>query len=633
MSNVQHYFEQLVHSLEEEQIYDRQQYEDTINYASTSDRKNKGITWFPIAIQDSEIGIGDYLTLHVSRTNGLDEPHQFRFGMPVSLFSNHNPAVDRINGTISYVNNKMMKVSLRLDELPDWMRNGKLGVDLLFDENSYKEMFLALKKAVDSDNALVRLLSHENPLAEASSTIPFEKLSLNNQQNKAVAKILNNQDLVIVHGPPGTGKTSTLVQAISALYKQEGQQLLVVAPSNTAVDVLTERLDLQGLKVLRIGNPVKVSESLQKLTFDGQINQHPESKEIRKLKKQASAYTDMAHKYKRSFGKAEREQRKALFKEAHKVMDQVQQIQDFISSSILNQAEVITATLVGANQFQIRNRNYHTVFIDEAGQALEPACWIPIVKSPRIVLAGDHLQLPPTIKSPGKEALKLKQTLLEKLVTQHPERVVLLQEQYRMHQDIMQFPSDQLYQGQLIANEQVKNRKLFEAEEAIQFIDTAGAGYEETQLEHAIFNTEEAHFTLNYLYQYCQRLRTSFTLENFPSIGIISPYRKQVHTLQQYAQEHLGLQDYMAYIQINTIDSFQGQEKDLILISLARSNDRQEIGFLAEERRMNVAITRAKKQLIIIGDSSTISKNKFYNDLITYCEAGNGYHSIYEYSL
>jgi len=628
MSEVATYFDQLKISLEQEQTFDRSQYQETLSRASTSERRNRGISWYPISIVDSEIGMGDYLTIHIQRNSFLEEPHQFRFGMPVSLFSNLNSETDRIQGTIAFVNQKLMKISFRLDELPDWSRNGKLGVDLLFDENSYKEMFSALNQATKVTHPLIKLLSGQLALPPTADSVQTSFPDLNPYQNKAISEILQSSDISIVHGPPGTGKTTTLVQAIAALWKQEQQQLLVVAPSNTAVDLLTERLDELGLQVLRIGNPVKVSAHLQELTLDGKIALQPEIKDIKKLKKQAAAYTDMAHKYKRSFGKAEREQRKALFTEARRVIAQVEQIQDFLIKKVLDQAQVITATCVGANHFQVKNRQYHTVFIDEAGQALEPACWIPILKGERLVLAGDHMQLPPTIKSPGSDAQKLSKTLLEKLVEKYPSRVILLQEQYRMHEEIMKFPSQEFYHNKLLAHPGISERQALIDGAAFQFIDCAGTGFEETVVETAIYNEEEAQFAIEYLVQICLKMDAK---QDFPSIGLISPYRKQVQYLQTLVQERAELQPYLSAIQVNTIDSFQGQEKDIIIISLTRANDRQEIGFLAELRRMNVAITRAKQHVILIGDSSTISKNSFYSDMIQYAEQQQGYHSIWEY--
>src|SRR5690606_13396707 len=406
-----------------------------------------------------------YTTLFRSqKTNDLQQGHQFRFGKPVTIFSNHNPIEDRINGIILFVNRETMRISLRVDELPDWSKRGKLGVDLLFDENSYNEMHHALREAktlLDSgeSGSLVSHLIGKTPLPNHKITAEFypENLALNESQKEAIGHILTNNVLTILHGPPGTGKTTTLIAAVQELLKNRKEQILLVAPSNTAVDLLTQRLAQKNISVVRIGNPVRVSEELINLTLDAKVAEHASNKEVKKLEKQARSYLDMAHQYKRNFGPAERQQRKALFTEAHKLREEIDKIHDFIIQDILDKAEVITATLVGSNHYTISNRQYNTVVIDEAAQALEPACWIPILKGKSIVLAGDHCQLPPTVKSIKQTGTGLNFTLFEKLVNLYPEAVSLLNVQYRMNQQIMNYPAHALYKGELQAHASVAN--------------------------------------------------------------------------------------------------------------------------------------------------------------------------------
>lgn len=634
------YFEELTSLLDQEQHYDRAQYEAVLLKSSLQERRSQGMTWFPISIAGSELGRGDYLTISVNKVNHLQEGDKFRFGMPVSLFSNHDPEHDRIDGVIAYVREGTMRISFRVDELPDWSRRGKLGIDLLFDENSYREMHDALRKAkelksYDKEGELVRQLIGE----QAFSLAPLQqKSSYNNEdcnpsQNNAIQHILGVSPVSILHGPPGTGKTTTLVKAIEALLKQEKKQILVVAPSNTAVDVLTERLDAAGLSVVRIGNPVKVSDHLQALTLDAKVEMHSANKEAKNLAKQGRAYTDMAHKYKRSFGRNEREQRKALFDEARRLRKEIDRIQDYILEDILAKVQIVTATLVGANHFTIRDRKYATVIIDEAAQALEPACWIPILKASKLVIAGDHLQLPPTVKSHSNMREGLHNTLFEKLARKHPSQVSLLDVQYRMHEQIMQYPSQALYEGKLKAASVVEKKTLLQDSAPLVFIDTAGSGFEETQLDSAIFNVEEAQFLRKHLTETLLNLEVTDQEIPFPRIGIIAPYRRQAALLKEIITEDESLKPFLKYIQVNTIDSFQGQEKDVIYISLTRSNGEQQIGFLSDIRRMNVAMTRAKKKLIIIGDSSTIGQHPFYQGLLSFTESVNQYRSIWEWPL
>jgi len=633
------YFDEQIALLQEEKQYDFIQHENLLLRSSLQERRAQGVSWFPISISNTELGRGDYLTITVHKTNFLEEGHKFRFGMPVALFSNHDPQEDRLEGIISYVSRDTMRISVREDELPDWSRRGKLGVDLLFDEHSYREMFDALKEAKTKlsepkqGNIVRQLLGEESWQETILDSNAYQNNLLNASQNKAIQAMLAANPLAILHGPPGTGKTTTLIAGIQALLKRHKKQVLVVAPSNTAVDLLAERLVQQGVTVLRIGNPVRVSEHLMEITLDAKIDGHVANKERKDLEKQARAYTDMGHKYKRNFGKAEREQRKALFDEAKKIRREIDKIQDYIIDDVLNKVEVIAATLVGANHYSIRERHYHTVVIDEAAQALEPACWIPILKADHVVLAGDHCQLSPTVKSSNKSNEGLYNTLFEKLVYRFPTVVNLLNVQYRMHKHIMEYPSQILYNGKLEAADAVANWTLLHDIKPMIFIDTAGAGYEETIEENAISNKEEALFLYKHLVENIENLTKSYSLDAFPSIGVIAPYRQQATVLKELIHEDETLKAIQPAIHVHTIDSFQGQEKDIVYISLTRSNNTQQIGFLADIRRMNVAMTRAKKKLIVIGDSGTVGQHEFYKGFLDYVTDLDSYHSIWEWSL
>ncbi|KQM69597.1 DNA helicase [Pedobacter sp. Leaf216] len=630
------YFKKLQDLLNIEREEDLQSYLKLTENTSAADRRALGLTWYPIAIRNTEIGRGDYLTVELERTTHQDFSHQFRFGSAVVLFSNHDAKEDRVEGIITHQSASRMKINFRVDELPDWTKDGKLGVDLLFDNNSYDEMQNALKQAThlaenDSENKLIKILTKgEKPSFQGEEKFIIPN-TLNDSQQLAVNKIIAADHLAVVHGPPGTGKTTTLVHAIKSLAKHSNQKILVVAPSNTAVDLLTEKLALAGLNVIRVGNPARVSEKLLAATLDHQMADHPEMKTIKALKKQANEYKNMAHKYKRSFGRAEREQRKALFDEAHKIGKEVEKTEQYIMDNLFTKAQIITATLVGANHYTVRNLKYNTIVIDEAGQALEPACWIPILKAQKVVLAGDHFQLSPTIKSNEAAKNGLSNTLLEKIVKLHPESVVLLEEQYRMNTNIMGYSSSVFYNNALRAHHSVADRVLFPGEKAIQFIDTAGCSYDEKLDGTSTTNSDEAAFLVKHLTHLAERLISDPLQTGFPSIAIISPYKQQVQILNALVQESEILNPYLNQISVNTIDSFQGQERDVVYISLTRSNAEGSIGFLSDTRRMNVAMTRARKKLVVIGDSSTLSKSKFYAGFIEYTENLNAYHSAWEF--
>lgn len=631
------YFKKLLDLLKTEREEDQNAYLKLTESSSVADRRANGLTWYPVAIRGSEMSRGDYLTVEMERTSHQDISHQLRFGASVVLFSNHDPKVDRVEGVVSHQSGQKIKVTLRTDELPDWCRDGKLGLDVLFDNNSYDEMQNALKAAgspfeKEQDGRLVRILTGELSPSFNNQPPLYRIPSLNEVQQTAVDQILRATDLAIVHGPPGTGKTTTLVQAIKALIKQDHQQILVVAPSNTAVDLLSEKLADEGLNVLRVGNPARVSERLTALTLDSKMSEHSSMKEMKNLKKQANEYKNLAHKYKRNFGKAEQEQRKALFSEAHKIMKEVGNTEQYIIDDLVTKAQVITATLVGSNHYTVRNRHFHTVVIDEAGQALEPACWIPVLKAEKVIFAGDHCQLSPTVKSNVAAKNGLSTTLLEKCVSLHPEAVVLLEEQYRMNEQIMGYSSRVFYEDKMKAHVSVATRVLMDGEAPVEFVDTAGCGFEEKLEGTSTTNPEEGVFLMKHLTQLVNKVKDSgVALADFPAIAVISPYKQQVYLLKELLLNTPELMVYADKIAVNTIDSFQGQERDIVYIGLTRSNSEGVIGFLADVRRMNVAITRAKKKLVVIGDSATLSRSEFYNGFIGYVEGFGGYKSAWEF--
>lgn len=621
--------------LDIEQAEDRLQYQKLTEKSGVQERRANGLSWYPVAIRGTELTKGDYVQVEVERTTHQDVSHILRFGMPAALFSNHDPKESRIEGIISHQSGNKLKINFRIDELPDWASDGKLGVDVLFDDNSYNEMRSALKAAdkrvENSNETLLQVLVGEKVPTFHNEVLLAPVVGLNESQARAVQQIIAANELAIVHGPPGTGKTTTIVQAVKALIQQGVKKILVTAPSNTAVDLLTEKMAEQKISVLRIGNPARVTERLLAHTMDNQMAEHDSIKDVKRLKKQAQEFKNMAHKYKRNFGRAEQQQRKLLFDEAYKIMKEVERSEQYVMDDVIARAQVITATLVGANHYSVRNQQYDIAIIDEAGQALEPSCWIPILKAKKVVLAGDHCQLPPTIKS--QEAAKggLIKTLLEKGVEKHPAAVSLLEEQYRMHEHIMQFSSSIFYSNKLKANINVASRLLFANDMPLQFIDTAGCGFDEKLEGTSSTNPEEASFLIKHLLQLVTELNAHYPIDCFPSIGIIAPYKQQILVIKEQLEHVPELAPYVHRITVNTVDSFQGQERDIIYISMTRSNSEGEIGFLSDIRRMNVAMTRAKMKLIVIGDSATLAQFKFYEKFVTYAQSIDGYKSAWEY--
>jgi len=526
-----------------------------------------------------------------------------------------------------------------VDELPDWCDDGKLGMNLLFDESSYREMDIALEKVINASNnrlAHLRDVMYKLKEPQMQKLDPFLYIpNLNKSQNQAVLTILAARDIAIIHGPPGTGKTTTLVQAIRQTLFSE-KQVLVCSSSNTAVDLLTEKLHREGITVLRLGNPARISEEVLMNTLDAKVAAHESYKDLKSYRKTAEEYFRMAGKYKRTFGKEEREQRQLFYQEARKILHDARVLEDYIISEQFDKAQVIACTPVVSSGRMMRDKQFSTVFIDEAAQALEPMCWIPISRSNRVVFAGDHFQLPPTVKSKAAEAQGLKETLFERAM-KIQNVSVMLNTQYRMHEHIMNFSNKKFYEENLKADISVKETLLDTQDlllnTALDFIDTAGCGYTEiiNPESLSIANPEEAQLLIKHLKMVLAQIALSKDAGKRITIGIISPYKEQVQYLTNQINADEELEPYKSKIAIKTVDGFQGQERDIIYISMVRSNDQREIGFLSDIRRMNVALTRAKKKLVVIGDSATIGNHSFYKDFLDYAESIGAYKSAWEF--
>lgn len=629
--DVRSYLEQLRKLLAIEKQEEYRQIGEYLKNTPLHIRVKSGFSWFPLLIKETGYGLGDYPFVIVERTQHLEVEHSFQGGKQVRLFSGHNDMEWYINGTVHYVDKHQMKIYFFTDELPDWIDDGKIGVDLLFDDRSYREMDAAIQEAIGAKKSRLAYLLNVCFGKHPPSQQKADEIShpyLNASQLQAVQRVLNAEDLAIIHGPPGTGKTTTLVAAIVELSKTE-KPILVTAPSNAATDHITHELGKQGLKVVRVGNLSRMDDQILRFTLEYLLASHSRSSELNNYKKCAEEMRRMARKYKRSFGKEERMQRDLLYKEARALSTEARLLEEYMIDDILQMADVITATPVGLQNKYLEGRRFSTVVMDEAAQSLLPATLIPMLKADKLIMAGDPFQLPPTVKSMDAQKKGLQTTLMDICLKNIPESFSLLNVQYRMHQAIMEFSNRWFYQNKLLAYPTVAQRSLGFSEDKFPpflFIDTAGTGFEEQMNpeSRSLFNEGE----IGLVKQILSELLEVSEEGKIPSVAVIAPYREQVLKLQE---ELFSDTVFKHLFSIDTIDSFQGQERDVVIISLVRSNDRGEIGFLQDYRRMNVAMTRAKKCLIMIGDSATLANDRYYQSLLEYVDEKGAYRSAWEY--
>ncbi len=611
--------------LKKEKAEDYRLYEERMMNTSIKEREKNGVTWYPVRIINDFISTGERITLEVSKLKNPEQKHSFQVGGVVGIFAGSEEKGKTLGGVVSYLKEGTMRIVLNQSFVPDWIKEEKIGVNLLFDDGTYREMNRAIGTVMAAKNdrlSELRDIFYGAKAARFTDSFAYELPDINKVQNEAFARIIHAQDVAFVHGPPGTGKTTTLTKCIKEIAKNE-KQVLVCAPSNAAVDLLVEKLVGEGLNVLRMGHPARLTPEVVENSLDVRISKHPDFDRLKDMRKQSEEYRAMAGKYKRKFGALERKQKELLYKEAKALKSESRFLENYISENLVDNAEVIACTLTGASHSLLSDRLFKTVFIDESSQAMEAAAWIPIIRARRVVMSGDHHQLPPTIKS--REAAKegLEHTLFAKGQENQPQGVVMLQTQYRMHPVIMGFSSEQFYDGKLKADESIAHRPI-RFEHPVTFVDTAGAGYDEKVKTETLstYNEEEARLLI--------RLLEKENLEAM-SIGIIAPYKAQVEVLTKLVNHSNALAPFRSKIDINSVDAFQGQERDVIYISLVRSNERGEIGFLKEYRRLNVAMTRAKQRLVLVGDSATLGSDPFFNKMLDYVQANGKYASVYEY--
>ncbi len=610
----------------------------------------RGDAWFPLRVGKSFYNSLNQTAIEVFRTSDQDIEHNFEFGRPVMFFrseasNSKAPSADKqedsslfthhsslkyfsFTGTVSYVDGDRMVITVP-DSAPllDLQQSTeKIGVQLSFDETSYKLMFEALDRVMKAKNnrlAYLRDLFYSHQKAGKFSFEPMKFPWLNPTQERAVNEVLWAKDVAIVHGPPGTGKTTTLVEAINETLMRESQ-VLVCAQSNMAVDWISEKLVDRGINVLRIGNPTRVNDKMLGFTYERRFESHADypqlwaiRKAIRELRKNRKRGSENYHQ------KMERLKSRAA------------EIEIRINSELFGEARVIACTLVGSAHRLLEGMKFGTLFIDEAAQALEAACWIPMRRASRVILAGDHCQLPPTVKSIAALRAGLGKTLMERIAENKPEVVTLLKIQYRMNDEIMRFSSNWFYKGQVESAPQIKYRGILDYDHPITWIDTSDKEPTDTIEEAADnnfkeqfvgesfgrINKAEAELTLLTLAEYFTKIGKQRVLGESIDVGIISPYRAQVQYLKRLIKKYEFFKPYRRLISVNTVDGFQGQERDVILISLVRSNDEGQIGFLKDLRRMNVAMTRAKMKLIILGNKDTMTRHPFYQQLWDYIES------------
>ena len=606
----------------------------------------RGDAWFPLRIGKSFYNSLNQNAIEVFRTEDTDIEHNFEFGRPVMFFKageNKSAQTDgktekkmlkyySFTGTVSYVDGDRMVItvpdSAPLLELQQ--ADVPVGVQLSFDETSYKMMFDALDRTMKAKNnrlAYLRDLFYSHRKAERYSFEPMRFPWLNPTQEQAVNEVLWAKDVAIVHGPPGTGKTTTLVEAINETLMRESQ-VLVCAQSNMAVDWISEKLVDRGINVLRIGNPTRVNDKMLGFTYERRFESHPDYPQLWAIRK---AIREL------------RKNRKKGSESFHQKMDRLKsraaEIEIRINAELMGEARVIACTLVGSSHRLLEGMKFGTLFIDEAAQALEAACWIPMRRAGRVVLAGDHCQLPPTVKSIAAMRAGLGKTLMERIAENKPEVVTLLKIQYRMNEEIMRFSSDWFYHGKVQSAPQIKYRSILDYDHAITWIDTSDKeptdaieegedlNFKEQFVGESFgrINKAEAELTLLTLAEYFTKIGKQRVIDERIDVGIISPYRAQVQYLKRLIKKYEFFKPYRRLISVNTVDGFQGQERDVILISLVRSNDEGQIGFLKDLRRMNVAMTRARMKLIILGNKDTMTKHPFYKKLWEYVEAINNY--------
>ena len=609
--------------LQMEHDFEKKEYEAQLLKTSVQWKVRHGVCWFPVRHGTSFYNSVNQLVMefHKARQNeartGEEDPDEeesrLEWGKPVVFFTLADEKIKLLGttGVVSYVDGDRTGIVVpHPGDLATLAASDNLGIQLYFDESGYQLMFSALQGLLKAKNerlAVLRDILLGGQPAAFRTARPMSFPWLNPSQEAAVNMVLNAKDVAIVHGPPGTGKTTTLVEAICETLNRE-TQILVCAQSNMAVDWISEQLAQRGVNVLRIGNPTRVSDAMLASTYERRFEAHPLYSELWGIRKAIRQL------------QANRNKEKAVHDRMVRLKDRATDLEIKIRQEIFDQCRIVATTLAGSANKALYGIRFQSLFIDEAAQAMEAACWVAISKADRVIFAGDHCQLPPTIMCAEAARLGLDETLMEKVVKNKPECVKMLDTQYRMNEQIARFPSDYFYHGKLMSAPNVRSRGILDLDNPMLWLDTSELGFREESTADSAgrFNSMEARFTVKKLEEYVERIGKQRIESERIDFGLISPYRHQVYRLRRLVAHSTALRSVRKHITVNTIDGFQGQERDVIIISLVRQNADGQIGFLRELRRMNVAITRARMKLIIVGAASTLVKHRFYKMLRDY---------------
>jgi superfamily I DNA and/or RNA helicase len=625
-------FSRILEAIESERRHEEAFFREISEKKSLQEKVVLGFVWCPVIITRSYYTVGEYLEIEIVRKKEGPSSHVFREGMAVILF-NIQHEKQEFKAIVSYVKGNTMRLMVHNDSMADRdvFEKGLTGVEAMYDEKPYRTMTQAIKTLTGSKYDRYRILInglHNGNFSALDYDLPELQewhpatMSLNTSQRQAIEICVKAPLTAIIHGPPGTGKTTTLVALAQQLLLSE-KRILVCAPSNNAADLLASKLHDAGCRVIRLGNITRIHDHLTQLTIEEKVRNHSSWGHIKKVKMDASELDKQAGQYKRSFGIAEREQRANLRKEARELRKWATTLEKRLMEEILDDTQIVATTLIGASHSLLKDFHFKTVIIDEASQALEPECWNAMLKADRVIFAGDHKQLPPTVKSREAVQLGMEETLLD-ILTDQIRHTSMLTEQYRMNHGILAFSNAHFYSGKLQSHESVAIRTLRNDPNPVLFIDTAGCGFEESRDPDgkSLWNGGEYGLIREHLLQHHENVLGE-------QIGIISPYAAQVRYITNELSTESGLSG--LDIEVNSIDGFQGQEKDVIYISWVRSNSSGEIGFVKDERRLNVALTRARKKLVIIGDSATLGQHSLFGKFMDYIEKSASYDSGWSY--